>query len=82
QAAISGALAAAIVIAWAVAVLLGRVHVYQYVLGAVLLALNLARLAASLSAIRKFRRIPRSIESARAGVHAAAESGPDRARWN
>ncbi len=84
QAVISGALAAAIIVALVVANVLGHVDTYALVLAAVLLVINLARMAHALWSARRFARIPRSIEVALAEVRAAGRIGPeqDRAQWN
>ncbi len=85
-AAISGALAAAVVIAWIAAGVAGQLHGYQYVLGPALLGLNGVRLIMALRAARRLARIIRSIEAARAEVEAAAAGPqpppPGRAAWN
>jgi hypothetical protein len=84
QAVISGALAAAIIVALVVARVVGHVSTYALILAAVLLVLNLARMAHALWSARRLGRIPRSIEVAQAEVRAAGRAGPSRdsARWN
>lgn len=81
---ISGSLAAVIVVALAVASVLGRPDLYALALAAVLLVINLARMGRSIWSARRFARIPRSIEAARAGVRAAGAAAPSRGRpqWN
>jgi hypothetical protein len=80
----SGALAAAIVVALVVAGLIGRVGTYALVLAAVLLVINLTRMATAIWSARRLRRIPRSIELMRAEVARAGQNAPsrDQAQWN
>jgi hypothetical protein len=81
---ICGALAAAIIVAVVVAGVAGHVDAYALVLAAVLLVINLARLARAVWSARRLGRIPRSIEFMRAEVRAAARDAPsrDNAQWN
>jgi len=84
QAVLSGALAAAIVAALVVAILIGHVRTYALVLAAVLLVINLIRMATAIWSARRLRRIPRSIEFMRAEVARAGQNAPsrDEAQWN
>ena len=80
----SGALAAAILIALVVASLIGHADTYALVLAAVLLVINLVRMATAIWSARRLRRIPRSIELMRAEVARAGQNAPsrDQAQWN
>jgi hypothetical protein len=70
---LSGVLAVAVLVAFTAAIVLGRLSVYELILGPVLFLLNGMRFAAALAAMRRVDRIPRSIEAARAEVRAAAD---------
>ncbi len=59
QAVISGALAAAIIVALVVANVLGHVDTYALVLAAVLLVINLARMATGSEHLHRWRTAPR-----------------------
>lgn len=86
---ISGVLAAAIVIAWIVAGVLGQVHGFELILLPALLVINGVRMGSAVATARKMARIPRDIEAARAqaaagrpGWSTAPRPSPDVARWN
>jgi hypothetical protein len=80
----SGALAAAVMAALVVASVTGHAPLYSFVVGGVLLAINLVRMAQALWSAQRLGRIPRSIEVARAQVRAAGRAAPsrDNAQWN
>lgn len=87
----SGALAAAIIIAWIAASMLGRVHGFELVLLPVLLIINGLRLVSAVVTARRLARVRGDIEAARAQAAAApppargiagARPSPDVARWN
>lgn len=87
----SGVLTAAIIIAWIVAAMIGRVHGFELVLLPVLLIINGLRLVSAVVTLRRLARVRGDIEAARAQAAAGpppplgtarGHPSPDVARWN
>lgn len=87
----SGVLTAAIIIAWIVAAMIGRVHGFELVLLPVLLIINGLRLVSAVVTLRRLARVRGDIEVARSQAAdgpppplgtAGGRPSPDVARWN